>query len=35
VAALCLVLAPGVLAIDRILSMNAFEPLFWIAAHIW
>ncbi len=35
VAALCLVLAPGVLAIDPILSMNAFEPLFWIAAHIW
>jgi hypothetical protein len=28
-AALCLVLAPGVLALDHFLSMNAFEPLFW------
>jgi len=29
-AALCLVLAPGVLAVDHFLSMNAFEPLFWM-----
>jgi 4-amino-4-deoxy-L-arabinose transferase-like glycosyltransferase len=29
-AALCLVLAPGVLALDHFLSMNAFEPLFWM-----
>src|SRR5262245_15106278 len=29
-AALCSVLAPGVLALDHFLSMNAFEPLFWI-----
>ena len=30
VAALCLLLAPGVLALDYFLSMNAFEPLFWM-----
>jgi 4-amino-4-deoxy-L-arabinose transferase-like glycosyltransferase len=29
-AALCLALAPGVLALDHFLSMNAFEPLFWM-----
>jgi 4-amino-4-deoxy-L-arabinose transferase-like glycosyltransferase len=29
-AALCWVLAPGVLAMDHFLSMNAFEPLFWM-----
>lgn len=29
-AALCFALAPGVLAIDHFLSMNAFEPLFWM-----
>ncbi|MGO9228904.1 MAG: ArnT family glycosyltransferase [Bryobacteraceae bacterium] len=29
-AALCLLLAPGVLALDHFLSMNAFEPLFWM-----
>ncbi len=29
-AALCVVLAPGVLAVDHFLSMNAFEPLFWL-----
>jgi hypothetical protein len=29
-AALCFVLAPGVLALDHFLSMNAFEPLFWM-----
>jgi hypothetical protein len=29
-AALCVVLAPGVLALDHFLSMNAFEPLFWM-----
>jgi 4-amino-4-deoxy-L-arabinose transferase-like glycosyltransferase len=29
-AALCFALAPGVLALDHFLSMNAFEPLFWM-----
>lgn len=29
-AALCTFLAPGFLALDNILSMNAFEPLFWM-----
>ena len=29
-AALCVVLVPGVLALDHFLSMNAFEPLFWM-----
>src|SRR5215472_1859300 len=29
-ATLCFVLAPGVLALDHFLSMNAFEPLFWM-----
>ena len=29
-AALCMVLAPGMLAMDHFLSMNAFEPLFWM-----
>ena len=29
-AALCLLLAPGVLALDHFLSMNTFEPLFWM-----
>jgi 4-amino-4-deoxy-L-arabinose transferase-like glycosyltransferase len=29
-AALCILLAPGFLAINHILSMNAFEPLFWM-----
>jgi 4-amino-4-deoxy-L-arabinose transferase-like glycosyltransferase len=29
-AALCLALAPGVMALDHFLSMNAFEPLFWM-----
>jgi hypothetical protein len=29
-AALCLLLAPGALALDHFLSMNAFEPLFWM-----
>jgi 4-amino-4-deoxy-L-arabinose transferase-like glycosyltransferase len=28
-AALCVLVAPGLLAIDHFLSMNAFEPLFW------
>src|SRR5258708_4477681 len=31
-AALCIVLAPGVLAVDHFLSMNAFEPLFWMGS---
>jgi 4-amino-4-deoxy-L-arabinose transferase-like glycosyltransferase len=29
-AALCVLLAPGMLALDHFLSMNAFEPLFWM-----
>jgi 4-amino-4-deoxy-L-arabinose transferase-like glycosyltransferase len=29
-AVLCFALAPGVLALDHLLSMNAFEPLFWM-----
>lgn len=29
-AALAVLVAPGVLAIDNFLSMNAFEPLFWM-----
>lgn len=33
-AALCVVVAPGFLAVDHFLSMNAFEPLFWIGCAI-
>jgi len=29
-AALCVLLAPGFLSLDHFLSMNAFEPLFWM-----
>lgn len=29
-AALCILLAPGMLALDHFLSMNTFEPLFWM-----
>lgn len=29
-AALCVLLAPGFLALDHFLSMNTFEPLFWM-----
>ena len=29
-AALCILLAPGFLALDHFLSMNTFEPLFWM-----
>ena len=29
-AALCLVVAPGFLALEHFLSMNVFEPLFWM-----
>ena len=29
-AALCILLAPGFLAVDHFLSMNTFEPLFWM-----
>jgi 4-amino-4-deoxy-L-arabinose transferase-like glycosyltransferase len=29
-AALCVLLAPGMLALDHFLSMNTFEPLFWM-----
>jgi 4-amino-4-deoxy-L-arabinose transferase-like glycosyltransferase len=31
-AALCVLLAPGLLALDGFLSMNAFEPLFWMGS---
>jgi hypothetical protein len=30
VGALCVLLAPGLLALDHFLSMNTFEPLFWM-----
>lgn len=33
-AALCVLVAPGFLAIDHLLTMNAFEPLFWIGCAI-
>ena len=29
-AALCVLLAPGILAMDNLFTMNALEPLFWI-----
>ena len=29
-AALCVLLAPGMLALDHLFSMNTFEPLFWM-----
>src|SRR5579862_1110060 len=29
-AALCVLLAPGLLALDHFLTMNSFEPLFWM-----
>jgi 4-amino-4-deoxy-L-arabinose transferase-like glycosyltransferase len=29
-AAVCTLLAPGFLALDNLLTMNAFEPLFWM-----
>ncbi len=29
-AALCVLLAPGILALDHLFSMNTFEPLFWM-----
>jgi len=29
-AALAVLVAPGILAVDNLLSMNAFEPLFWM-----
>ena len=31
-AAMCVLLAPGFFAIDAFLSMNAFEPLFWMGS---
>jgi len=31
-AALCVLLAPGMLALDHFLTMNAFEPLFWMGS---
>jgi hypothetical protein len=33
-AALCFLLAPGILALDHFLSMNAFEPLFWMGCAL-
>jgi hypothetical protein len=33
-AALCFLLAPGILAIDHFLSMNAFEPLLWMGCAL-
>jgi hypothetical protein len=33
-AALCVLLAPGILAVDHFLSMNAFEPLFWMGCAL-
>ena len=33
-AGLCILLCPGVMILDNFLSMNAFEPLFWMAC-IW
>jgi hypothetical protein len=33
-AGLCFLLAPGFLAIDHFLSMNAFEPLFWMGCAL-
>ena len=29
-SALCVLLAPGILALDHFLNVNAFEPLFWM-----
>jgi hypothetical protein len=34
IAALCFLLAPGILALDHFLSMNAFEPLFWMGCAL-
>jgi hypothetical protein len=33
-AGLAVLLAPGILAVDSLLSMNAFEPLFWMGAAL-
>jgi len=33
-AGLCFLLAPGFLGIDHFLSMNAFEPLFWMGCAV-
>jgi hypothetical protein len=33
VAGIAVLVAPGILAADNFLSMNAFEPLFWLAAR--
>src|SRR5580704_13995073 len=33
-AGLCILLCPGVMILDNFLSMNAFEPLFWMGC-IW
>ena len=34
IAALSFLLAPGILALDHFLSMNAFEPLFWMGCAL-
>ena len=34
IAALSVLLAPGILALDHILSMNAFEPLLWMGCAL-
>jgi len=34
IAALSFLLAPGILALDHILSMNAFEPLLWMGCAL-
>ncbi len=33
-AALCILLAPGMMALDHFLSMNSFEPLFWMGCAL-
>jgi hypothetical protein len=33
-AALCILLAPGILALDHILNVNAFEPLCWMGCAL-
>lgn len=33
-AGLCVLLAPGILVMDSLLTMNAFEPLFWMGCAL-
>ena len=33
-AALCVLLAPGILALDHFLNVNAFEPLCWMGCAL-